>query len=263
MPSTQQILGIRFFDGPAADAVATMCHDGGLLVVPAAPALVNIQYDEAYRAALIGSDVAIADSGFMVLLWKILRGRSLTRVSGLAYLEALLTQPQVRERGALFLVLPTNRAREKALAWFRANGFSEPDCYVAPHYAAADVAGRNSAIRDESLLQKVEARHPAHIVIAIGGGTQEKLGLALRDSLSYRPAIHCIGAALGFVTGDQKPIPKWADRFYLGWLLRLARNPRLYFRRFWVAHELPGLIARYGSELPPMKKKLEVEKLRS
>ncbi len=66
---TQQILGVRFFDGRSADAVAWMCKKGGLLVVPAAPALVNIQYDPDYRQALVESDLAIADSGFMVLLW--------------------------------------------------------------------------------------------------------------------------------------------------------------------------------------------------
>jgi UDP-N-acetyl-D-mannosaminuronic acid transferase (WecB/TagA/CpsF family) len=78
--------------------------------------------------------------------------------------------------------------------------------------------------------------------------------LYLRDQLTFRPAIHCLGAALGFVTGDQKPIPRWADRLYLGWLLRLARNPPLYFRRFAVARELPGLIRSYGAELPAMRK---------
>jgi UDP-N-acetyl-D-mannosaminuronic acid transferase (WecB/TagA/CpsF family) len=71
--------------------------------------------------------------------------------------------------------------------------------------------------------------------------------------VNHRHAIHCIGAALGFLTGDQRPIPDWADRLYAGWLLRLARNPRLYFRRFWVAHELPALILRYGEKLPPLK----------
>ena len=34
------------------------------------------------------------------------------------------------------------------------------------------------------------------------------------------PAIHCIGAALGFLTGDQVRIPHWADQWILGWLFR-------------------------------------------
>ncbi len=247
MVSTQQILGIHFFDGAAHEAVATVCRDGGLMVAPAAPALVNIQHDAAYRNALLRSDLAIADSGFMVLLWRLLQHRSIRRISGLAYLQALVDLPQLRAPAHCFLVLPTPAARERAFSWLGAQKFAVDalDCYVAPQY--------ESEVRDAELIRVVEQRRPAHIIIGIGGGTQEKLGLYLRETLSYRPAIHCTGAAIGFLTGDQKPIPKWADRFYLGWLLRLTRNPLRYFRRFLVAYELPGLIARYGSDLPPLK----------
>jgi hypothetical protein len=34
---------------------------------------------------------------------------------------------------------------------------------------------------DPELLALVSARRPAHVVIALGGGVQEKLGLHLRD----------------------------------------------------------------------------------
>ena len=245
--ATQQILGVKFFDGTAAEAVEQMLRTGGLLVVPAGPALVAIQYDEAYRRALVQADMAIADSGFMVLLWKILRGGSLTRVSGLAYLKRFFELPQLREPGRVFFVLPSEAARAKAEAWLKSrNSPSASDkLYVAPHYG--------TPVEDRALASALESERPGHIVIGLGGGVQEKLGLYLRENLSYRPAIHCIGAALGFLTGDQKPIPDWADRLYLGWLLRLVRNPRLYLRRFWAAHELPGLIMRYGERLPELR----------
>ena len=215
--------------------------------MPAAPALVNIQYDEDYRRALVESDMAIADSGFMVILWRLLRHRSVTRISGLTFLKRLLGMPQLRNAGAVFLIVPTEMARQRAMAWFREQGFvlTAGDFYVAPRYGC-DVA-------DEKLARLLESRCPRHIVVGLGGGVQEKLGRFLRDALEYRPAIHCIGASLGFLTGDQSAIPDWADRLFLGWVLRLLRNPRLYARRFWVAHELPGLIWRYGSELPPIR----------
>jgi UDP-N-acetyl-D-mannosaminuronic acid transferase (WecB/TagA/CpsF family) len=247
----RQILGVKFFNGSVGEAVNVMCDRRGLLVVPSAPALVNIQYDEAYRKALLEADLAIADSGFMVLLWKILRGKTVTRISGLSYLKGLLGGSRLRDENLLFVV-PTEAAREKALSCMPlqelrldANNF-----YVAPRYAAK--------IEDARLATIVNARGPAHIIIGLGGGVQEKLGAYLREHGKYRPAIHCIGAALGFLTGDQKPIPDWADRLYAGWLLRLGRNPQLYFRRFWVAHELPWLIWKYGENLPPFcKEKVE------
>jgi len=91
------------------------------------------------------------------------------------------------------------------------------------------------------------------VIIAIGSGAQEKLGHYLRENLSYRPAIHCIGAALGFVTGEQIPIPDWADRLFLGWFFRLIAQPGVFIPRLSHAFELPRLIWKYGEKLPPLK----------
>ena len=77
----RQILGIRFFVGDADEAIARM-SEGGLLVVPAAPALQNIAHDLGYREALQGADVVITDSAFMVMIWNRLKRDSIRRVSG-------------------------------------------------------------------------------------------------------------------------------------------------------------------------------------
>src|SRR5207249_8827933 len=91
-PDWQRILGVRFFDGAAPEAVDYITRVGGYTVVPAAPALVKIENDPACRRALVEADLAIADSGFMVLLWRMLRGRTSARISGLKYLRILLSQ---------------------------------------------------------------------------------------------------------------------------------------------------------------------------
>jgi len=271
-PDWQRILGVRFFDGAAPDAVDYITRVGGYTVVPAAPALVKIENDPAYCRALVEADLAIADSGFMVLLWRMLRGRTIARISGLKYLRILLADPRLRERGSIFLVLPHQSSLEKALAWLRGEGFeiASDDCYLAPDYSVGQAlppAGteqrqpgmvalqitKSPGIEDQDLVSIIESRKPKHIIIGIGGGVQEKLGFYLREHLSYRPAIHCIGAALAFLTGDQKPIPMWADRMYLGWFLRLARAPHQYARRFAPAFRLPGMIWRYGKEMPSLK----------
>lgn len=246
---SQKILGIRFFDGNVDQAIEIMSRCGGMVVVPAAPALVKIRHEnEDYRRAVTEADLAIADSGFMVLLWRFLRGKNITRISGLKYLLHLNARLLAQKESKVFLVIPSEKAREKTQRWLRANRFqfTDADLYLAPQY------GR--VVEDRELLEKIEQRRPAHIVIGIGNGPQEKLGRYLRDALSYRPAIHCIGGALGFLTGDQGPIPDWADRFYLGWLLRLLRQPGIFIPRLARALELPWLILRYGSKLPPLRK---------
>ncbi len=245
---TERILGVGFFNGTAEEAVDYITRVRGYTVVPAAPALARIDCDADYARALIKADLAIADSGFMVLLWQILKRRKVTRTSGLKYLKLLLADPVLCAPGKTFLILPNENAREKALRFLHGQlvGISEADTYIAPMYG--------STVVDESLVVLLNQRQPEHIIVGIGGGTQEKLGYYLREHLTYRPAIHCIGAALGFLSGDQPPIPMWADKFYLGWLLRLLRQPRLYGPRYLSAFRLPALIWRYGTEAPQMRR---------
>jgi UDP-N-acetyl-D-mannosaminuronic acid transferase (WecB/TagA/CpsF family) len=242
----QQILGIRFFDGGVTEAVAQAVATGGLIVAPSGTCFTRLQHDEAYRDAIIGADLALPDSGFMVLLWRFLRGRRLARISGLAYLKRLLAGRELRSAGSTIWVLPDSTAREKTVAALQRDGFSlsETDFYIAPLY------GRE--VEDHALLALIKTARPRHVVIALSGGVQEKLGFYLREHCGYRPAIHCIGAALGFVTGYQIGIPDWADRLYLGWLLRLLSQPRRFLPRALNALALPGLIIRYGENIPPL-----------
>ena len=248
VPSTQQILGIQFFVGSTTELIHFFLRAGGILVVPAAPALVKLRYeDQRYRRALTEADFAIADSGLMVLVWKVIAGKNVTRISGFKYLKGLIKNPELRLPRNVLLVVPSEIAKQRTLAWSRDGDLPlEPDdCYVAPLYGPT--------AEDPGLLQRVENRRPGHVIIAIGNGPQEKLGMFLRNNLSYRPAIHCIGAALGFLTGDQISIPDWADRLYLGWFFRLLAQPRIFIPRLFRAFELPWLIWKYGEKLPPMR----------
>jgi len=266
-PDWERILGVRFFDGAAPDAVDYITRVGGYTVVPAAPALVKIENDPAYRRALVEADLAIADSGFMVLLWRVLRGRTIARISGLKYLRILLANPRLHERGSIFLVLPHQSSREKALVWLGKEDFeiTADDCYIAPKYFSCSHGSvsreerervsqkRGYSIADDALVAILQSRKPKHIIIGIGGGMQDKLGSYLKHQLTYRPGIYCIGAAPGFVTGDQVVIPMWADRFFVGWIFRLLAQPRVLLPRFWSARRLPGMIWRYGSEMPEIR----------
>src|SRR5437762_10932658 len=198
-----------------------MSSAGGLLAVPAAPALVRICHDEDYRRAVTSADMAIADSGAMVLLWKILTRRRVERISGLKFLKRLVARLASHLNERVLWIVPSESAHEKTIAWLRhSNLTATADFYIAPRYGAQ--------VRDDALVDKIDNHPPAHVVIGIGGGVQEKLGLFLKENLRVRPAIYCIGAALAFLTGDQAPLSMWSDRFYLGWVLRSIRQPRVF-----------------------------------
>jgi len=244
---SQQILGIRFFDGKVDQAIEVMLERGGFLVAPSGTCFARLRDDESYRRAMLAGDLAIADSGLMVLMWRLLRHKKIRRISGLSYLRHLVVKLKGEGSTEIFWVLPSERARQKLLEWARREGFATKidNCYVAPQY------GRQ--IEDRHLPALVEKRHPTHVVIAIGSGPQERLGYYLRENLSYRQAIHCIGAALGFITGDQIAIPDWADRLCLGWIVRLFAQPRIFIPRLMRGFELPWLIWKYGEKMPPMR----------
>ncbi len=246
MLSTSQILGIQFFNGSVDQAVALMFRDGGFLVAPSGTCFARLREDEAYRRALLANDLAIADSGLMVVLWRLLRHENVERISGLKYLKHLLRKLKDEGTGKICWVLSSERAKQKLVDWSRREDFllDIENCYVAPWYGLD--------IEDRNFLELVARNRPRHVLISIGSGAQEKLGYYLRENLAYRPAIHCTGAALGFITGDQAAIPDWVDRFYLGWLWRLVAQPRRFFPRLVRGFELPWLIWKYGGKLPPM-----------
>jgi N-acetylglucosaminyldiphosphoundecaprenol N-acetyl-beta-D-mannosaminyltransferase len=251
MFSSRQILGISFFNGDVDEALTAMDQRGGFLIAPSGTCFGRLREDEMYRRAVLAADLVIPDSGFMVLLWRLFRREKIARISGLKYLKRLLCRLKGEKTGEVFCIVSGERARRKFFEWSRREAFpiASSKCYVAPRYRLE--------VEDENLLSVLEQNRPSQIVIAIGSGAQEKLGYYLRENLPYRPAIHCIGAALGFITGEQMRIPNWADQFYLGWLLRLISQPRRFVPRLMRGFGLPWLIWKYGEKLPPMRRKME------
>jgi len=88
--SSYQILGIRFFNGDVDEALASMFRQGGFLVAPSGTCFARLREDETYRNAVVRADLAIADSGLMIVLWRLLRREKVHRISGFKYLDIWL-----------------------------------------------------------------------------------------------------------------------------------------------------------------------------
>jgi UDP-N-acetyl-D-mannosaminuronic acid transferase (WecB/TagA/CpsF family) len=249
---TLQILGVDFsLEGPR---LPERLAGAGLVVVPSGPGLAcDLPRNAAYRRALLEADWVLPDSGLMVLVWNLLHAatprKKLERYSGLRLLREVLPRPEVQAPGASFWIMPSVGEQERNLTWLRANGFSgldEKSCHLAPLYEP-DAEGR---IEDPELLRVLEERKPMVIFVNVGGGVQEQLGWYLRRNLSFKPAILCTGAAIAFLTGGQADIPPWADRLYLGWLLRVLENPARFGRRYLASVGLVEMLVRYRDRLP-------------
>lgn len=247
--ANERVLGISFFAGTVAEAVERHTRDGGYVVIPAAPALMKLNYDEEYRRAMQSADLALADSGLLVLLSRLATGRRLKKISGISYFRHLVQEGGIGEGASTFWIFASDAAKEKAIGWLAQQGvrMEDKNCFIA--------SAPPSSSQDYALLVRIEEEKPKHVVIAMAGGGQEKLALYLRDFLLYRPSIHCIGAALGFLSGDERTIPEWAEQSHLGWLVRLFAQPRMFFPRVGIALALVRMVFKYRSEMPTLKKR--------
>jgi len=216
-----------------------------ILFVPSGPGLSTITKDHQYYSSLIYADIAIPDSGFMVLLFRLLFNKRIKKISGWKFLVAFLADEQVKSSESLFLINPSEKEGISNLLYLTSIGFTlnQDDLYHAPLYSGKKVI-------DPMLLSLIEIKKPRYILNNIGGGTQEKLGSYLKRNLSYRPAIICTGAAIAFLTGHQAKMPLWADKLYLGWLIRCVKNPKMFVPRYLKAFGLFWLIVKFGKNKP-------------
>src|ERR1051326_6057650 len=133
MSCGRQVLGIRFFNGDADEAIQSITQRGGFLIAPSGTCFARLREDERYRRAVLAADLAIADSGLMVVLCHLFRREGLQRISGLKYLKHLLATLKAAGTGGVFWILPDERAAQKLLDWPGRNGLpiAREDCYVA------------------------------------------------------------------------------------------------------------------------------------
>jgi N-acetylglucosaminyldiphosphoundecaprenol N-acetyl-beta-D-mannosaminyltransferase len=247
---TRTVLGVKFFSGSLKESVDYALL-GGLVVAPSGPGLANdLPRDPAYRDALFSADLVLPDSGLMALWWNRFHSNErekLSRLSGLLFLKELIKREAKGFLRDSFWIMPDAVQDADNRGWLAEEAglvIETKDVYIAPVYADVGL------LADESLLELLAERRPKVIMVNLGGGVQERLGHYLRDNLDYHPIIICTGAALAFLSGQQVRIPHWADRVYLGWLLRCIANPVRFIPRYWAARKLVGLLKRYGADSP-------------
>jgi len=242
-------LGVSFYDGDLAGACKRAAK-GGLITAPSGPGLAqDLMGCAEYRRALEMSDLVLADSGLLCLWKKWVKRKPLTRISGLVFLKAILKQT-AWEKNATFWIMPDPKQASANANWLKKTfgvRLNESAIYIAPKYE------KKGTILDRPLLSQIEKERPDSIFIQVGGGVQERLGLFLKENLSYTPSIFCTGAALAFLSGEQVKIPKWADSLFLGWLLRCFHQPKVFIPRYLRAFRLVFLLAKHGEKFPPIR----------
>ena len=210
---------INFFSGNFLE-IKKQFDKGGVLVAPAASALADINKKKDYYKALKNADIAILDSGFFCILLRIFKKYKVIKLSGFLFLRRFLFS--FKKNKKLFLVNPSIKENKTNSKYLNTLGIRNYKTHISPIY---------KKIEDRKLIKKINKFKPDYIMINLGGGTQEILGIYIRNNIKFKTSIMCTGAAIAFLTGEQAPINKYVDRAYLGWLVRFLWSPKKYYKR--------------------------------
>ena len=210
-------------------------NKNGLFVFPAGPALANIKKSKIYYNSLQNADFVFFDSGFFVLLLRVFKNINVYKFSGYKFLYLFFKYLKKNKSKSVFSIDPNLDFSNSNNSYFKNLGIKKINNYLAPKYNPKNLF-------DKNLLRLIKKNKPNYIIINIGGGVQEVLGLYLRKKLNFKTTILCTGAAISFFTRDQAPINNFIDRFYLGWLIRLFYNPITFFKRYLIGLKLIPMV---------------------
>lgn len=209
----------------------------GLFLFPSGPGLSTIEKDKKYHLALQKADFVFFDSGYFVLLLKIFKKINVKKISGYIFFKFLINYIKENKNLKIYSVDPNNELSKKNFNFYLSLGLKKKNLYkyVAPNYLKNEIS-------DIKLAKSIKKVKPDLVLINIGGGVQEILGHFLRDLIGNNFRFICTGAAISFFTGAQAPINRFVDRFFLGWLLRILYNPKIFLLRYLKAFVLIKLI---------------------
>ena len=219
-------LDIKFTDTNYAN-IKKLLNKGGLVVLPSGPGLSSINKDLNYKIALQNSDIVLFDSGYFCILLRFLKNIKVKKFSGYKLLENLIKDLK-KSKKKIFLIDPNLNESKINKKYLNIKNLNQ---YIAPQY-------NKDKIEDIRLLNMINFQKPKYVIINLGGNTQEVLGYYLKQNLKYKPVIICSGAAISFFTEKQAPISNFIDKLYLGWLVRILFNPKVFLPRYLKAIKL-------------------------
>ena len=202
-----------------------------LFVFPSGSGIPLINKNKEYYDALKKADYVFFDSGFFVLLLRVLKNIKVKKFSGFKFLNFFFKYLKKNKGKSVFCIDPNLKISKSNKKYFNRIGIKKIYNYIAPVY-------NPGKLKDEKLLKQINKLDPDFILTNIGGGTQEVLGLYLKKNLKKRTTIFCTGGAISFFTGEQAPINPLIDRLYLGLLIRLIFDPLIFYKRFFFAFKL-------------------------
>lgn len=229
--------GIKFYEVDYKTCLDLLNKKGGYLVIPAASSLALIKYNKKYYLALKKSTIAIFDSSLFCLSIFLFKNKFFKKFSGYKFLKYFLIDKDVKNKKILLLNSSAQEARCN-IKYLKKKKFKFIMSYVCPVYNEKTLSS------DLLLFKKINKYKPEIIIINIAGGKQEILALSIKNNIRLKTICICSGAALSFFTGQGAKITDFVDKFYLGWLMRIFHNPKIFLIRIFNSIKLVYIVAK-------------------
>lgn len=210
----------------------------GLFVFPSGPGLATINDNKKYLESLRNSDFVFFDSGYFVLLLRLFKNIKVNKISGYKFLVKFFKYLSKNKSKTIFSIDPDKSILNSNKKFLKNLGLRN-----VHHYLAKKNYQKN--FNDPKLLKKLNTFKPNFILINIGGGVQEILATYIKKKIKFKTSIICTGGAISFFTGDQAPIGRYIDKFFLGWFVRIIFKPQIFFTRYLKTFKLIKIFFKY------------------
>ena len=163
-----------------------------LFVFPSGSGIPLINKNKEYYDALKKADYVFFDSGFFVLLLRVLKNIKVKKFSGFKFLNFFFKYLKKNKGKSVFCIDPNLKISKSNKKYFNRIGIKKIYNYIAPVY-------NPGKLKDEKLLKQINKLDPDFILTNIGGGTQEVLGLYLKKNLKKRQQFFVQGVQFLFL----------------------------------------------------------------
>lgn len=223
------ILNVWVHDVTMDEALDAMDR-GGLVLTLHPDMLRKLQEDREFYDAFSRFDLVTCDSQILTWALKALGTPVKQRVSGSDLWPRFYMRHAQDPAVTMFLCGGLPGVADAAAR--RINAKVGRDIVVGTDAPAFDLERNPAEI--ERVLSKIDASGASVLVVALGGGRQEKFIVAHRHRLPKVRLFLPFGGAVDYEAGTVKRPAPWVTNIGLEWLYRVLQNPRQRWYRYFV-----------------------------
>jgi N-acetylglucosaminyldiphosphoundecaprenol N-acetyl-beta-D-mannosaminyltransferase len=239
-PSTFWLLGLAV-DQMSLDQATTLIgqrirdHDSFVFATPNLNFLRTANADPAFQAAVLRSDLGLADGTPLLWLARLAGFRLPERVAGSDLFDQLMSEADPDLPTRIFFFggppgsAPAARDRVNTIPGIQGVGA------LTPGFGSVD------DLSDDRTLDVIRTAAPNFLVVALGARKGHLWLQRNRTKLPPMVSSH-LGAVVNFAAGTVKRAPRWVAQAGMEWLWRIIQEPNLFSRYRDDALFLAGLV---------------------